>query len=216
MLDGWVDSLIQTFENCRAGLADESLSRLPEVETFFAQLYAKERPRLTELVQLSYSHLPDTEQQGLIEKIDDRIRDVLIPAYARLAGRFTGRERNDFYLSRDAWHGLERLGFGVAAMLLGAFVVWAPFIPIWSKEWVAIFAMGGLVFPDLRRLLSWKRYESELNTLVQRTDDEIFRMDLALLSHEPVTTRAAATHTPDPKTERPQKNPHPPIRQGGR
>lgn len=210
MLDGFVDSLIQTFENCRAGLADEALGTPATVEGFFLQLYDKERPRLTELVQLSYSHLSDADRQGLVEKIDGRIREILIPAYARVAGHFTGRERNDFYLSRGAWHGLERLGFGAAAMVIGGFVVWAPFIPLWSKEWVAVFALGGLVFPDLRRLLSWKRYESELNTLVARTDDEIFRMDLALLTREPPHPHVT------PEKEPPSPVPPPRARQGGR
>jgi hypothetical protein len=216
MLDAFVDSLIQSFENCRAGLSDEALSRPADVETFFAQLYDKERPRLTELVQLSYSHLSDADRQGLLEKIDGRIRDILIPAYARVAGRFTARERNDFYLSHESWHALERLGFAAAAMVIGAFVVWAPFIPIWSKEWVAVFALGGLVFPDLRRLLSWKRYEAELNTLVSRTDDEIFRMDLALLTHEPPHASLAPVVRTTPEKEPPSPVPPPRARQGGR
>jgi hypothetical protein len=103
------------------------------------------------------------------------------------------------------------LGFSAAGLLLGAFIVWAPFIPLNAKEWVFVFGLGGLVFPDLRRVFAWKRYESELNDVVGRTDDEIFRMDLALLTHE-------TPHVAAPLIERKQEpNRTPPrTREGGR
>ena len=67
-------------------------------------------------------------------------------------------------------------------MGLGFLVVWAPFVPLWSKEWVLPFTVGGLVFPELRRWLSFRRYEGELNQLVTRADHEIARVDLAYLT----------------------------------
>ena len=67
-------------------------------------------------------------------------------------------------------------------MAIGLFVVWAPFIPLWSKEWVLPFTVGGLVFPELRRWLSMRQYEGELNQLVGRADREIARVDLAYLT----------------------------------
>jgi hypothetical protein len=213
MLDGFVDSLIQTFENCRPGLSDDALRSPVSVEEFFAQLYEKEKPRLADLVALQYAHLSAPERQALVDKIDNRIVSVVIPAYARVAGRFTTRERNDFYLAPSAWHGAERLGFSAMGMLLGAFVVWAPFIPLTAKEWVLVFALGGLVFPDLRRVFAWKRYESDLNDVVGRTDDEIFRMDLELLTHE--DPPVAAPTVPAREKDRPVKTP-PRAREGGR
>jgi hypothetical protein len=38
------------------------------------------------------------------------------------------------------------------------------------------------VFPNLRRFLALRRYESELNRLVMRADDEIWRKDLAYVT----------------------------------
>ena len=67
-------------------------------------------------------------------------------------------------------------------MGIGFFVVWAPFIPLWSKEWVLPFTVGGLVFPELRRWFSFRQYEGELNQLVGRADREIARVDLAYLT----------------------------------
>jgi hypothetical protein len=215
MLDGFVDSVVQMFENCRPGLADESVSRGDAaVADFFAALYAKERPRLDEVVALAYAHLSEGERRELVDKIDSRVREVVIPAYARVAGRFTAGERNDFYLSRGAWHGAERAAFAVGGMVLGGFIVWAPFIPLFAKEWILVFSLLGLVFPDVRRLVSLKRYESELNTIVTRADDEIFRMDLSLLTREPAHAEAGAVPT---RPHEPEAAPMPPReRQGGR
>jgi hypothetical protein len=213
MLDGFVDSLIQTFENCRPGLADEALRGSASVEEFFAQLYEKEKPRLAELVAIQYAHLSAPGRQALVDKIDSRIVGVVIPAYVRLAARFTAQERNAFYLTPAAWHAAERLGFSAAGMALGGFVVWAPFIPLTAKEWVLFFALGGLVFPDLRRVFAWKRYESDLNDVVGRADDEIFRMDMELLTHEDPPVDVPAV--PARGQHQPAKTP-PRSREGGR
>ncbi len=179
-LDGFVDSLVQTFENSRPGLTAEMLAKAA-VEPFLRDLYLKEVDRLHEKVA-QLTHLSADEQRQIEDRIDERIRKVVIPAYARMAAAFTPRERNDFYLTRESLHTLERLGWGALGVALGAFVVWAPFIPLWSKEWVLVFGLGGLVFPSLRRYLALRRYQHELNDLVARTDDEIWRLDLGFLT----------------------------------
>ena len=114
--------------------------------------------------------------------MDDLVRKVVLPGWVRLASRFTPRERNGFYALADSLHGVERAGWAVLGMVLGFLVVWAPFIPLWSKEWVLPFTVGGLVFPELRRWFSFRRYEGELNELVSRSDREIARVDLAYLT----------------------------------
>jgi hypothetical protein len=185
MLGGFVDSLLQMFENCRPGLTDEALRAGREgVERFFLDLYEKERGRLSETIQQQEQHLSTDKRRELFERVDERIRKVVVPAYVRVAARFTPRERNDFYLAPEPLHGLERLGFTVAGMAIGAFAVWAPFIPLWEKEWVLPFALAGLLFPNIRRFLSLRRYQAELNGLVTRTDNEIWRMDLAYLTDD--------------------------------
>jgi hypothetical protein len=120
----------------------------------------------------------------------------VIPAYAQEAFRFINRERNDFYMTREGLHGLERAGWCVAGIVVGSFVVWAPFIPLWSKEWILPFALGGLFFPDLRRYWSNRRYEEKLNTIVDRTEDELARIDMAyLLSSETTGEIVPVTET---------------------
>lgn len=185
VLEGFVASLLQSFESYRAGLSDEML-RGPEakVNEYFLELYGKEAKRLPGLVELVCGHLSKTHRQQLLHNTDELIRRVVVPAYARLTQRFTRRERNDFYLAPEGLHGVERLAWAVAGILLGGFLVWVPFIPLWSKAWVLVFAAGGLVLPGLRRVLALRRYASELDGLVSRVDEEIWRLDLAYMTGE--------------------------------
>ena len=214
-LEGFVDSLLQTFENSRPGLTAEMLES-GRVEPFFAELYEREVRTLREKIA-HLTHLSTDEQQELFQRVDERIRKVVLPAYARLAASFTPRERNDFYLAPESAHAVERLGWAVLGLLVGAFVVWAPFIPIWSKEWVLVFGIGGFVFPSLRRYLALRRYEHQLNDLVTRTDDEIWRLDLGYLTSawERGSLGAAATAVESPvEPPRPTPTPGPRAKEG--
>jgi hypothetical protein len=179
-LDGFLVSLLQTFENSRPGLTTEMLATRG-VEAFFRDLYENEVRVLRERIG-ALTHLSKDEQEELFQRVDERIRRVVVPAYARLASSFTPRERNDFYLAREGLHGLERVAWGILGIALGAFAIWAPFIPLWSKEWVLVFAAGGFVLPSLRRYFAFRRYQSELEDLVARTDDEIWRLDLGFMT----------------------------------
>ena len=193
MLDGFVDSLLQSFENFRAGLSDEALKAGDKAtQAFFLEQYEKEVPRLRDTIRLLEIGVSDETRLEAFRRIDELIRRVVVPAYARLATRFTMRERNDFYLAPEPLHGLERLGWGAAGIALGAFAVWAPFIPLWEKEWILPFAIAGLFLPNIRRYLALRRYQSELNGLVARADDVIWRMDLAYMTG--VEFSAAAPH----------------------
>src|SRR5262245_2345964 len=173
MLGGFVDSLLQAFENRRAALADDPHGP-GDAQALFADLYEKEAPRLREAVALYEASLPAGGQQVLAARADELMRRVVVPAYARLASPFTRRERNDFYLVPDAWHMLERAGWAAAGILVGLFVIWAPFIPLWDKEWILPFAAAGLFYPNLRRYFALRRYQAELNRLVARADQELW------------------------------------------
>jgi hypothetical protein len=193
-LDGFVDSLLQTFENCRPGLNDQLLGAAGEApEAFFSGLYEKEIPRLKDIIRREESLLDAPVWEAYFRQVDDLIRKVVIPAYVRLAVRFTPRERNGFYLAPEPFHGLERFGWAIAGVAVGTLVILAPFIPLWSKEWIIPFMLGGLVFPNVRRFLMVRQYEGELNRLVSRTDDEIVRIDSHYLTAgEPSATVSLA------------------------
>ena len=207
--DGFLDSLLQKFENCRPGLPDAVAGTGGEAAArFFADLYEAERPRLEDLVRQSEPLLEPSAREELFRKVDELIRNVVIPAYLRVALPYTARERNDFYLAPEPFHWLERLAWGAAGIAIGAFVVWAPFIPIWSKEIIFPAMVGGLLLPNIRRFLLMRRFEREINGLVSRGDREIARIDTAYLmagaeqemgtgTADTADARAARDGTPD-------------------
>lgn len=193
-LDGFVDSLLQKFENCRPALTDSQLEDPAAVGAFFRRHYDDELPRLADVVRQQEPGLTVAAREEIFRKVDAHVSQIVLPAYVRLAAGFTARERNDFYLLPQPWHGAERLLWGAGGILLGGLVVWAPFIPLWSKEWVVLFMAGGLLFPNLRRYLSTRRYERELNGVVGRADREIGRLDSVYVdSPEALTERGAVT-----------------------
>src|SRR5260221_14115176 len=99
-LGRFVDSLIQTFEDCRHGLSDEDVRGGDEaVEKYFLDLYDRENERLAGTIKTQEPHLSESAQEDYRREVDDLIRKVIIPAYVRLARTFTPRERNDFYLT---------------------------------------------------------------------------------------------------------------------
>jgi hypothetical protein len=173
----WADRLLQSFEDRRAGLperlSEESASR------FFGTHLEEQLPLMRESIALQTEGLAPEAREAVLHEMESLARRVLLPAYVRLATHFTLRERNDFYLVPERLHGLERLLSSVAGMLVGAFVVWAPFIPLWSKEWVLPFALAGLLFPDLRRWWLTRRYEKQVNALVLSADREASRLTLS-------------------------------------
>ncbi len=192
-LDGFVDSLVQKLENCRPGLTDDLLAKGPsEVDAWAESLYAEEVPRLKDAIRTEEPHLTREAREELCHKVDELVRKVVLPGWVRLASRFTPRERNGFYGLAEPLHGVERALWALLGMGLGFLVVWAPFIPLWSKEWVLPFTVGGLVFPELRRWLSFRAYERELNEVVSRADREIARIDLAYLTEATSVAERAA------------------------
>lgn len=185
---GPIDSLLQTFENCRPGLSDETIQGDKEgANHYFLELYEKEQPRFINMINVQEGFLSSGARQKLFTEVDALVRKVVIPAYVRLATSFTPRERNNFYLLPARFYFIERFGWALAGMILGSFIVWAPFIPLWSKEWILPFTILGLIFPDLRKFLSIKRYEAELNKTVAKASDEIERIELEYASEEMLT-----------------------------
>ena len=179
VLGGFVDSLVQSLENTRPALEDAATPE--EAERHALALYEAALPRLHEAVQ---ALAPLVEQSALEREegeLDALFRRVLLPAYARAAADMTRRERNDFYLTKKGTHGLERVGWMAGGILAGTFVVWAPFIPIWSKEAIIPFAAAGLFFPELRRFFAYRRYSREVNSLVGKVEAEVMRLQAVYL-----------------------------------
>lgn len=207
-----VDSLLQSFENCRPGLSDEKIhGNNEEVSQFFLDIYEKERPRLINTINVQESFMSNEAREKFFAEIDSMIRTIVIPGYVRLATSYTPRERNDFYLVPQHFHFLERFGWALAGMLLGGFVVWAPFIPIWSKEWVLPFTIIGLIFPNIRKIFSIKRYENDLNRMVSKAENEIDRIEMDYTSQQlmAVTPRDSSDPQLTPQSAHTESNKNP-------
>lgn len=179
----WVDRLLQGFENRRTALPGDVTEE--RVRAFYAEHLEAELPALREAARQSGEALAPAAAQALVQESETLARRVVLPGYVRLAARYTRRERNDFYRLSEGLHGLERAGLALAGMLLGLLVVWAPFIPLWSKEWVAVFVVGGLLYPELRRWLAARAYERDVNALVHSADREASRLALGHLLSAP-------------------------------
>ena len=89
-----MESLLQTFENCRQGMPDAALRGDREAaERFFLDIYEKEVPRLREVIRVEEAHLSDERNEQFFTEVDQLVRRVVIPAYVREAQGFTPRER---------------------------------------------------------------------------------------------------------------------------
>jgi hypothetical protein len=203
-----MESILQTFENCRPGMPDGAVTGDRDVaERFFTEIYEKEAPRLREVIQVEDAHLSGEKNEQFFLEVDQLVRRVVIPAYVREALRFTKRERNDFYLLDDPLHGLERVLWGAAGLGLGAFIVWAPFIPLWSKEWMLPFTVLGLLFPNIRRFLAIRRYEGDLDRIAGSADREIGRIELAYMTSAERSPGGVARKVATPEAELPPPTP---------
>ncbi len=186
-LNGFVDTLLQKFEDSRPGLPDDAVRAgaqggAERAERYFLELYQGEVERLLDTIRAQSPHLSPAAMKRFLSEVDEHVRRVVVPAYVRLARRFTARERNDFFIAAEEAHVLERLGLGAAGLALGAFIVFTPFIPLNEKWMVAPFIVAGLLFPEVRRVLAIRRYSGELHALVARADREIARLDVAYLT----------------------------------
>ena len=120
---------------------DQILTQLRQrVEVRLAELYREFR------VDESDADLSQDSQFAIYRR---EVEAVLLPRYARLAQTQNQLEQ----APRRAWQGRDlynRLSYALGLFLLGVFIVWAPFIPIWEK-WIpfALAALAPLLSPFL-------------------------------------------------------------------
>lgn len=125
------------------------------------------------------AELQTTTQLSLYKR---EIDQLLVPRYARLAKAQNVIELNPIkpLQGSDLYNRMIYTGFFV---LLGIFVVWAPFIPIWDKA--IPFFLGGIAFfaspflPNLHQIFLKKQHEEALHRLFSDLD----QAGLALPEH---------------------------------
>lgn len=127
------------------------------------------RVRLPELYS-EYQGEAVTESEAQLALYSREIEQVLIPRYAKLAHEQNQIERIE---TRGAVY--NRLSYAVLFFVLGLFIVWAPFIPIWEK-WIpfALMLIAPLAspwLPDLYQSLRLRQHRIRLGILLMDMDE---------------------------------------------
>jgi len=124
------------------------------IELRLSEIYREFRVEETE------TDLSDEPQFALYRR---EIKQVLLPRYARLCQVQNALEQ----MPKVPWKGRDlynRLSWALASFLVGVFIVWAPFIPIWEK-WIpfALAAASPLFGPFLPDLYgAWLRQKHDV------------------------------------------------------
>jgi len=138
-----------------------------------AQLTQRTEIRLAELyrefrIDESEASLSEDSQFALYKR---EVETVFLPRYARIAQTQNQVEQ----APRIAWQGRDlynRVSYALGLFLVGVFIVWAPFIPIWEK-WIpfALAALAPLLSPFLPDLYgSWLNQKHQLALFVLHED----------------------------------------------
>lgn len=160
--------LLADLERLRPGLPCGSEAELLEAARARADVRLGElhRERHAVLEELGEGAAEAQQQLALYRR---EVEQILLPRWASLALRQGRAERAPRAVLRGA-DGFNRATWALISLLIGAFVVWAPFIPIWDK-WIP-FAAGALAayfapaLPDLHGALLRRRHEVGLLALL--------------------------------------------------
>jgi hypothetical protein len=143
--------VIEHLERRRAGIVDSD-------EAVRAEIKAALVP-----VRRAYGEL---ELPGsYVQALEEELGAVLPARWRAAAGRFTRLEREGFGI----WRGgdvVARVGYVVFALVLGAILLRAPFIPLAGKWIPFVLAVLAWWLPDVQARWHRRRYARELNELV--------------------------------------------------
>ena len=101
------------------------------------------------------------------EKVERNLLEVCFPRYLALAEKQTRLEQKDYGL----WRGgdlLARLTYAAVGLVVGLFLVKAPFIPI-PQTWdllILLLMLGAPFLPDAQISLAQRRFQKQLQSIV--------------------------------------------------
>lgn len=155
-------ALIAACERRRPGLGPWT----PEVEAALEETFA------SELAEARRNFLELFDDRPYFERVERTLREVCLPRYARLAEAQTALEQKGY----GVWRGGDLLSRGALALgglLVGAFLIRAPFVPIPATwDWLVIAcALGAPFLPDLQIKLHQRRYSKGLERIVSDLAD---------------------------------------------
>lgn len=101
------------------------------------------------------------------ESMAKEIRAIVPAAWRALAQPYSAREARDYGL----WRGgdpIARITYVFTALVIGGFMVWAPFIPIWEKWFPFLLALSAWWLPDAQVAWHKRRYARALGGIARR------------------------------------------------
>ena len=92
-----------------------------------------------------------------------------MPQYIPAAMEQTRLERTQYDLWRQG-DAVARALFGLAGLIVGGLIIAAPFIPIWEDIFALLLAVTGLLYPEIKQLVSDFRHSRLLNQLIVQAE----------------------------------------------
>jgi hypothetical protein len=150
-------AVLQECEHRRRGLVENDVE---------AGLRAVARQKLDE-IRRSYEECGGTRSYW--EDLEREVLDTALPQYVAAAREQNRLERTNY----DLWRGgdpIARCLLGLAGLTLGGIIIKLPFIPIFEDSFAFALALGGFLYPEIKRLIFDYRHSRLLNRLIVQAE----------------------------------------------
>jgi len=137
---------------------------------------AAEHLRKTAVARLDRIAAAYTGADVYWQELRREVEETALPRYLRGAVEQLRAEHSGYSIWRRG-DLLARLSFALMGLMIGGIIIALPFIPIFEEAFAFFLAVGGFVYPDIRRLLTDWRYARELNAII--ADAQKFQARLA-------------------------------------
>lgn len=103
------------------------------------------------------------------QALEREVLETAMPQYIPAAMEQTRLERTHYDLWRQG-DAAARAVFGLAGLVVGGLIIAAPFIPIWEDIFALLLAVTGLLYPEIKQLVSDFRHSRLLNQLIVQAE----------------------------------------------
>ena len=117
------------------------------------------------LAQIQESYVENGGTPGYWEELEREVLETSMPAYIPEAIEQTRLEKSGY----DIWRrgdAVARALFALGGLILGGLIIAAPFIPIWEDAFAFVLAVGGLLYPEIKQLVTNFRHSRLLNGMI--------------------------------------------------
>jgi hypothetical protein len=104
------------------------------------------------------------------EDLEREVLKTTMPQYVPAAIEQTRLEQSNY----DLWRRGDvaaRAAFALLGLVIGALIVWAPFIPIWEKWFAFLLAALAFAYPEIKKAAFDFRHSRFLNNLITQAEE---------------------------------------------